>query len=283
MPELPEVETIARQLRTYLQDRTITGVEVLWERTLDRPAPRIFKDALIGAKIKTIGRRGKYLLITLDNEQVLVVHLRMTGKFLVYAHGTGHEIDPHVRVRFELDDQQQLIFSDTRKFGRLYLVKDHREITGELGPEPLSAAFTAEIFGERLTGHRGEIKRLLLNQHFIAGIGNIYASEALWHAGIHPQRAANTLTGEEAARLHKAIVQTLEESLQNGGTSLSDRQYVYPNGDLGQQQEQLRVYERDGERCPCCGYAIQRIVQGQRSTYFCPVCQKPPQAGHNNL
>ena len=150
---------------------------------------------------------------------------------------------------------------------------DPREITGELGPEPLSADFTPEWLAVHLAQRRGEIKPLLLNQRFIAGLGNIYVSEALWQAGIHPQRIAGTLTEAEAHRLHAAIVSVLRQGVENGGTSLDDRQYIYPDGKLGQNQHHLQVYDRAGDQCPRCGYALERIVQGQRSTYFCPVCQ----------
>ncbi len=274
MPELPEVETIARELAPHLHERTITDVAVFWEGTIDRPAPESFKKLLIGARINAIDRRGKFLRFALNSGHTLLVHLRMTGKFVVCAAPEGPCDDPHTRLQFQLDDGMWLLFVDMRKFGRFYLIEDPAVLLDKLGPEPLSPDFTANAFAARLEGHRGEIKRLLLDQRFIAGLGNIYASEALWRAGIHPQRSACTLTHEEAGCLYDAIVATLEESIGNGGTSLGDRQYVYPNGTLGQQQEQLAVYDREGDSCPRCGYPVTRIIQSQRSTYFCPVCQK---------
>lgn len=273
MPELPEVETIVRELAPHLCGRTITDIVLFWEGTIDRPAPESFKERVIGARIDALDRRGKFLRFSLHNGNTLLVHLRMTGKFVIRAAEESND-DPYARLRFRLDDGTWLLFVDTRKFGRFYLTEDPAVLLDKLGPEPLSPNFTGSDFAARLKGHRGEIKRLLLDQRFIAGLGNIYASEALWRAGIHPQRSADTLTHEEACRLHDAIVATLEESIGNGGTSLGDRQYVYPNGTLGQQQEQLAVYDREGDSCPRCGYPVTRIIQSQRSTYFCPVCQK---------
>lgn len=271
MPELPEVETIARHLAPVLTGQTIARVDVLWLRTVDRPAPDAFCAALTGSRILHIDRRGKFIQTALSTGQTLLAHLRMSGKFAVRFDGPGD--DKHARLRWQLGDGVWVVFIDQRKFGRFYLVDDPREITGDLGPEPLSADFTPAWLSAQLAQHRGEIKPLLLNQRFIAGLGNIYVSEALWQAGIHPQRIAATLSAAEAERLHAAIVAVLRAGVENGGTSLEDRQYVYPGGGTGQHQDYLGVYDRAGEQCPRCGYAVERIVQGQRSTYFCPVCQ----------
>ncbi len=273
MPELPEVETIVRKLRPHLEGRVFTEVELLWEGVVDRPDAVSLCEQTVGAKIVALGRRGKFLIFTLESGAHLLIHLRMTGKFLVHPPGEEPEDDVHTRALFRMDDGTGLVYVDTRKFGRFYLVDDPEEVVGALGPEPLGESFTAETFAERLVGRRGEIKRLLLNQHFIAGLGNIYVSEALWEAGIHPERTADTLTEEEIRRLHRAITEALRAGICNGGTSLQDRQYVYPDGALGRHQERLVVYDREGERCPRCGYTVERIVQGQRSTYFCRVCQ----------
>ncbi|MGC9357225.1 MAG: bifunctional DNA-formamidopyrimidine glycosylase/DNA-(apurinic or apyrimidinic site) lyase [Anaerolineae bacterium] len=273
MPELPEVETIVRKLRPHLVDRRFVEVKLLWEGSVDRPDPAAFVRELVGSQVMAMGRRGKFILSHLDSGRYLLIHLRMTGKFFYRAPEEGPGEDPHTRVVFRLDDGSWLPFVDTRKFGRLYLVDDPEEVTACLGPEPLAPDFTAEAFLTLLEGRHGEIKRLLLNQTFVAGLGNIYANEALWQAGIHPLRTADTLTEAEARRLHAAIVASLEAGIANGGTSLPDRQYVYPDGALGGHQEQLVVYDREGDLCPRCGYAVKRIVQGQRSTYFCPVCQ----------
>ncbi len=286
MPELPEVETVARKLHPHLVGREIRAVELLWARVVDRPASARFVAQMTGARITSVGRRGKFLCFALTSGQTWLVHLRMTGKFFVCpVEADGCQISEsdrhwnvnHVRARFYLDGGLGLIYVDMRKFGRFYLVDDPQEVLGALGPEPLSDGFTVAWLIQALQGRRGEIKRLLLNQHFIAGLGNIYASEALWRAGIHPQRRAGLLTEEEATRLHDAIVTSLRAGIAHGGTSLDDRQYVYPDGGLGAHQTELVVYDRAGERCPRCGYLVERMVQGQRSTYFCPVCQTAPE------
>jgi formamidopyrimidine-DNA glycosylase len=271
MPELPEVETIARKLTPHVVGRTFTDVEVLWSGTIDQPDVDRFEEAIIGARVVEITRRGKYLIFKLDTSYTLLVHLRMSGKF--FLNTSEHFDDPHARVRLRIDDGQWLVFSDTRKFGRFYLVDDPGEVLDGLGPEPLDPGFTVNVLAQRLEGRRGELKRLLLNQAFIAGLGNIYASEILWCARLHPQRVAGSLTHEEVQRLHEATRAVLRQSIADGGTSLDDRQYVYPDGGLGRHQTRLAVYDHAEEACPRCGYEIVRIVQGQRSTYFCPVCQ----------
>lgn len=273
MPELPEVETIARMLRPRLAGRTIAQLEVLWERIVDRPDVATFRAALPGAVIGEVDRRGKFLRLPLSNGQTLLSHLRMTGRFLIREAANGHGDDPHTRLRFRLDDGTWVIYADPRKFGRFYLVADPQEVLKGLGPEPLDPAFTPEVLAGRLAGRRGELKPLLLDQRIVAGLGNIYASEALWRAQLHPQRRAADLTPAEIARLHAAIVAALRAAVQDGGTSLGDRQYVYPTGELGQHQLALAVYERATQACPRCGAPIERTVLGQRSTYFCPRCQ----------
>ncbi len=274
MPELPEVETIARKLRPALTGRSFVQVDVLWARTVARPDLASFRAALPGATVQEVGRRGKYLVLPLSVGQTLLVHLRMTGKFSLLAPHVGPGDDQHTRIRLRLDDGVWVIYSDPRKFGRFFLVADPAEVLGSLGPEPLSAEFTVDWLQQHLVGRQSEIKRLLLDQSFVAGLGNIYASEALWHAQIHPLRTAESLTAAEGERLHHAIVMVLGGGIANGGTSLGDRQYVYPDGGLGNHQHYLQVYDRAGDRCPRCGYALERIVQGQRSTYYCPVCQR---------
>jgi len=274
MPELPEVETIARHLRPALLNHRIEAVEVLWERTIDRPNVADFRTALIGTMPLSVGRRAKYIVIGLNSGQTLLVHLRMSGKFTLRAAPEGPGDDKHARVRLLMADGTWIVYIDPRKFGRFFLVDVPDDVLGDLGPEPLSAQFTPEWLQQQLDGRRGEIKRLLLDQHFLAGLGNIYVSEALWHARIHPQRVAGSLTSEQAQHLHTAIVEVLQAGIANGGTSLGDRQYQYPDGQYGRHQNYLQVYDRAKEQCPRCHYALERIVQGQRSTYFCPVCQK---------
>ena len=273
MPELPEVETIARHLRPALTGRVVAQVAIAWERTIDRPDVTSFRSQIVDDRFVRVGRRGKYLLLGLLSGRVLLVHLRMSGRFDLRPAGQAPVDETHTRVSLQLDDGVWVDFIDPRKFGRFYLVDDADDVLSELGIEPLSSAFTAEWLSDHLSGHRGEIKRLLLDQSFIAGLGNIYVSESLWHARIHPARSAALLTPEESRRLHSAIVQVLLSAVDNGGTSLDDRQYVYPNRDLGGHQPHLVVYDRAGDVCPRCGHAVERAVQGQRSTYFCPVCQ----------
>jgi formamidopyrimidine-DNA glycosylase len=274
MPELPEVETIARELAPALIGRRITDLDIRWPRTVDRPALPAFRDALIGAAFTHVGRRGKFLVMDLDTAQHLLVHLRMSGRFSLRQDRQAEE-HPHIRLRLQLSDNTWVAYIDQRKFGRFYLVNDPSELLADLGPEPLDSDFTAEVLCERLKHHRGEIKRLLLNQQFIAGLGNIYVSEALWQAGIHPAQPADTLSDAACRRLHDAIVRVIQDGIAHGGTSLEDRQYIYPNGMIGEHQHHLNVYDQSGEQCPRCGYTLQRMVQGQRSTYFCPICQSP--------
>lgn len=268
MPELPEVETFARALRPHVEGRAITGIELLWERTVDRPDPATFCRALTGARVNAVGRRGKFLRFNLNGGATLFAHLRMSGQFEHRPAEVGPGAHPHLRARLRLEDGAWLLFIDQRKFGRLYLVDDPQEVVGGLGPEPLGPEFTSDWLTGALRGRRGEIKRLLLDQRFLAGLGNIYVSEALWQAGVHPQRAAGSLTPTEAERLHTAIVNVLQAALGHGGTSLLDQLYS-----LGRHQHHLAVYDRAEGQCPRCGYAVERIIQGQRSTYFCPVCQ----------
>lgn len=275
MPELPEVETVARLLRPEIVEQRISQIHVLWPRTIDRPALDEFRAGLIGATFTAAGRRGKFLVLDLDTDWRLLAHLRMSGRFVTL--GTDEDVTSeafkHLRVMFTFEGGARLAFIDPRKFGRFYLVREIEEIAERLGPEPLGATFTAEWLCRELAGRRGEIKRLLLDQRFVAGLGNIYASEILWRAGLHPQRIAGSLDPCECERLHEAVVTVLQEAIGEGGTSLDDRQYTYPNGNIGGYQERLQVYDRDGETCPRCSYALTRIVQGQRSTYYCPICQ----------
>ena len=273
MPELPEVETIARRLRPVLTDHTVEDVDVLWSRTIDRPSLDAFLVQLRGARFTGIHRRGKYIVMDLDRPWTLLVHLRMSGKFAVHGPDEGPGDDKHTRVVMRLDDGTWVTYVDQRKFGRFYLVKNSDEIVNGLGLEPFSPEFSAGWLQGALSGRRGEIKRLLLDQRFLAGLGNIYVSESLWLARIHPARVAGSLTAEECRRLHGAIIEVLRQSIGNGGTSLEDRQYVYPDGEIGNHQVHLKVYDRADDACPRCGYALERFVQGQRSTYFCPVCQ----------
>jgi formamidopyrimidine-DNA glycosylase len=271
MPELPEVETVARGLQEELPGRTITRVEVLWDRSIATPAPQAFVERLQRQRIACVGRRGKWVRIQLESGDVLLVHLRMTGRLLVEQ--TGAEEDPYTRVLLVLDDGRELRFSNPRKFGRMALVADADEVVGDLGPEPLADDFTAQRLAEMLSGRRGRLKPLLLKQRFLAGLGNIYADEVLWRARLHPLRTAGTLSAGEVARLHAAIRTVLGEAIAWRGTTLEDQRYVGPDGVPGEFAARLAAYGREGEPCLCCGTPMERIVVGQRGTCFCPRCQ----------
>jgi formamidopyrimidine-DNA glycosylase len=268
LPELPEVETIRRDLESLVLGSTIVGVEVFWPGSIAQPSVQEFEDLVTGRTILRFDRRGKYLIFVLSGGWNLIVHLAMTGRLLV----NRGEIDKHTRAVFHLEDGCNLPFVNMRKFGRLYLVKDAEEVVGRLGPEPLAAEFTPQLFAHLLTNRRGALKPLLLNQRFLAGLGNIYTDEALFVAGLHPQRRADTLNPEEVGRLCTAIRLVLKEGLRDGGTTLEA--YRRPNEEKGRHQERLQVFRRTGGPCPRCGATIERIVLGGRGTYFCPRCQR---------
>jgi formamidopyrimidine-DNA glycosylase len=270
MPELPEVETVVRGLRTPLTGRTFTSTWLDWPNSLVMPAPDAFAASLPGQTIHRLDRRGKYILLTLDTN-TLIIHLKMTGRLYVAAPEAAHDADRWVHFRFGLDDGNELRFSDARKFGRVYLAADPAWIVGKLGPEPLDDATTLAVFQERLAGRSGVLKSLLLNQTFLAGIGNIYADEALHRAGIHPRRTADTLTPDEQQRLYDGIRTALNAGIQREGASIN--WYRKPDGSKGKSQEHFRAYGRTGQPCPTCGTPIERIVIGQRATHFCPTCQ----------
>ena len=300
MPELPEVETVARDLQRWVAGATITGATVTWERTIRHPQPaERFVAEIIGATIRRVSRRAKTVLIHLDDGRVMTVALRMTGALIVTEPGTAP--DPFARVVFSLADGRELRYRDVRKFGRIGLwpggglrgvgagrgtrskkvaegAKRYRigEVFSGHGPEPLSRSFSARRFAERLGRRSAKLKTLLLDQSFIAGVGNIYADEALWRARLHPLRAADTLNEAEIRRLHRTVRQVLREGIANRGSSFSD--YVGADGRPGANQERLAVYRRTDQPCYRCGRPIRRIVIGQRSTHFCPHCQAEPVA-----
>jgi len=271
MPELPEVETIAADLRPHLVGARFAAGHILWPRTLAEPTPDLLNERLAGRQVLDVGRRGKYLLIHLDPAAALIFHLRMTGRLDVVADGSPILAGPHLRAWFALADGRRLAFTDARKFGRIWLVEDVGRVVGKLGPEPLDWTFTADVLKERLAGRRTAIKALLLDQTVVAGVGNIYADEALFVAGIHPLRPAAGLSEEEIGRLCEAIRFVLRESVEARGTLLRD--YRTPYGQDGAYQNRLRVYQQTGRPCPRCGAIIERIRVTQRSTHFCPHCQ----------
>jgi formamidopyrimidine-DNA glycosylase len=270
MPELPEVETVMRGLRDPLLGRTITALHTDWSRALETPPLLIFAGRIAGQTVRDLGRRGKYILMHLTHD-TLLVHLRMTGRLYVTPDDAEHDADRWVRVMFQLDNAHQLRFSDSRKFGRCWLVNDPAEVVGKLGPEPLDETFTRDVFAARLAGRSGRLKPLLLDQHFIAGIGNIYADEALFLARLHPLQTADTLDDGDITRLHAAIQAVLREGIAREGASVN--WYRKPDGSRGKAQTTLKVYGRAGEPCLRCGHPVERIVVGQRGTHLCPACQ----------
>jgi formamidopyrimidine-DNA glycosylase len=298
MPELPEVETVARDLQRWVAGATIRRAAVHWDRTIRHPQPpERFVSEIAGAVIRQVSRRAKTVLLHLDDGRVLTVALRMTGALIVADPGTP--ADPYARVVFELADGRELRYRDVRKFGRIGLwpggglrsvgagrgarsrrvaESGRRYRIGEVfsghGPEPLQRGFTAERLAERLSRRSAKLKTLLLDQSFIAGVGNIYADEALWHARLHPLRAADTLDARDVRRLHRSIRRVLREGIANRGSSFSD--YVGADGQPGANAERLAVYRRTEQPCFRCGRPVRRIVVGQRSTHFCPRCQPEP-------
>ena len=274
MPELPEVETVKNTLEKNLAGLTLTGVDIEMPKIIREPDLADFTTGVTGKKINRLGRRGKYLLIHLSGGGVLVVHLRMTGR-LVYARPE----DPpprHTHVVFHLSNGNELRFADMRQFGRILLAQTRQldQVKGlkDLGPEPLGPDFSREFLRRELKLKRVRLKSLLLDQTFIAGLGNIYADEALHRSRIHPERIARTLSTREIANLYRSIIDVLQEGIANRGTSMRD--YVDGDGRAGNYQELLRVYNREGEPCGYCGTAITRIKVGGRSSYFCAACQK---------
>ena len=277
MPELPEVETVARDLREQLVGRRFVSVAFLWPRTLAAPALEEVEARLAGREVIAVGRRGKYLLMQLDDGQTLVAHLRMTGRLSIVPGDSPLLEDKHTRAWFALaavggDAGDALVFNDSRKFGRIWLAEHLEDVVGKLGPEPLAWDLTPENFAARIRRHKTAIKALLLDQSAVAGVGNIYADESLFRACIHPLRKASTLTDAEAERLYDALREVLNEAIEKRGTLLRD--YRTPYGEDGYFQNHLRVYGRYGKPCPRCGAAIERIRVTQRSTHFCPKCQK---------
>ena len=300
MPELPEVETLVRRLRAPMVGRTIRDVTVYWKRTVARPAPKEFARLLRGCTVRAIDRRAKYLVFTLQGVETclyppqrggkplgvagipahlrtpakastpkpsptlfLLIHLKMSGKLSVVNRRTP--LEKHDRVVFDLDDGQQLRFNDVRKFGKMWAVIDPEEVTGAIGPEPLAADFDLPKFRALVQSRSGVIKPLLLNQAFLAGVGNIYADESLWLAKIHPLRRADSLSEAEIAALYRSIRKVLRTAIKHQGTDAGDG---IIEGDYAP-----RVYGREGQPCYRCHQPLHKIVVGQRGTHFCAQCQ----------
>jgi len=270
MPELPEVETIARNLRNGQQQipgivgMTITGADVYWAKTVAEPDWQVFQRVVLGQKVLEVGRRAKYLVLTLDKD-TLLVHLRMSGD--LFLGPAGEELASHVRLSLELDEEWQLAFNNPRKFGRVWLVEDPQPVFAKLGPEPFDDSLTGEVFWERLQKHKRLVKSLLLDQGFIAGLGNIYTDEALHLSKIHPRSRSDRLSPQDATVLLANIRLVLEDGIRRNGASID---WVYRGGEF---QNYFRVYQQTGEPCSTCATPIERIVVGQRGTHFCPVCQ----------
>jgi formamidopyrimidine-DNA glycosylase len=241
-----------------------------WGRTIHSPDPVEFAARISGQTFRGISRRAKYILCQLDSD-TLVVHLKMTGRLYVADDEAATDADKWVRLGLQLDGGKQLRFSDSRKFGRVYLTDDIASLTSTLGPEPLADDFTVDNFGERLAGRTRIIKALLLDQTFIAGVGNIYADEALHRAKIHPLRRADTLNDQEIEHLYQFIRVVLQAGIDHEGASIN--WYRKPDGTRGESQNHFYVYGRTGEPCLTCGHPIEKIRVAQRGTHFCPVCQ----------
>jgi formamidopyrimidine-DNA glycosylase len=287
MPELPEVETVVRQLEPEVEGRRIEQLEVLDPRWSRPVPPQELGAAVSGGTIERLGRRGKYILMGLGGERTLVMHLRMTGNLILRE---GEEmLDPsegrrlyenersteerHLRARFVLDDERELWFTDPRRFGEAFLIEDARlqDRFAKLGVEPFSPEFTAKALGEMAAGRKAPLKSFLLDQSGVAGVGNIYADEALFRAELHPLSPAGSMKAEHLEALREGVVAALEAGIDAGGSSIDD--YRDSRGEKGSMQDEFLVHTREGEECLRCGGTIVRIVVGGRSTYFCPSCQ----------
>jgi formamidopyrimidine-DNA glycosylase len=272
MPELPEVEHASRSLGEQVVGHQIVAITKLdWERMVEAPAVERFLELLQGREVLAAGRRAKWILLTLDSGWTLALHLRMSGSITV--HGPDAQPDTYTHLVLLLDDGRQVFFHDTRKFGRARLLDAAGLAALETahGVEPLEDSFSPELLATLLRRRRARLKPLLLDQKVIAGIGNIYADEALWNAQLHPLRLADTLDEDEIARLHSGIRLALLQGIEHGGSTLRDYRDGY--GQAGSNQEHFNVYDRQGHPCPRCGTPIEKIVVGQRGTHFCPFCQ----------
>jgi formamidopyrimidine-DNA glycosylase len=270
MPELPEVETVKNQLSPHVIGRTITKVTLHWERMVKGQDAAEFLKLSAGQKIMDMTRQGKYMIVHLSNGSKLIIHLKMTGSLIL---GKDNSEPPkYTRAIIHLDDGQDVFFRDPRKFGVLKLLKDTKEIDAKLGPEPLEKEFTLKLFTEGLAKRTVPIKALLLDQKFLAGVGNMYADEALFLARIDPRRAANTLKKTEIRRLFNAIHEVLLAGLKYGGASVVT--YFHPDGSVGTAHQHFNVAHNQKKECPICGGPIERIVVRGRGTYYCPRCQK---------
>lgn len=275
MPELPEVQTLVNDLNAAgLVGKRIAGAAVYWPRSIAKLSPKVFCTRIRAKTIRHIWRRGKFIVFDLSADHHLLIHLRMTGRLHLVAPDLKRS--KHEHVILTLGKRLHLRFHDTRKFGRMFLVNDLEPILNPLGPEPLAAAFTARMLTDRLQSRKRLMKPLLLDQAFIAGLGNIYVDEALWEARIHPCRIATSLSKTETKALHRAIPKVLNRGLKNLGTSLGTGKSNFYSvaRHQGRNQDQLKVFRRAGLPCPRCKTRVERIIVGQRSTHICSRCQK---------
>ena len=275
MPELPEVQTIVDDLNAAgLTGLRISAASVFWPRTIAEPSPKLFCSRMKGREFSIISRRGKYLVFETDHKYTMLLHLRMSGRLNLVSADSPRMKHEHVVITF--NDKRQLRFQDTRKFGRIHLIDDPVRILDRLGPEPLVKSFTAKVLAERLGRHRRLLKPLLLDQTFVAGLGNIYVDEALWDAQLHPNRISASLSMSEIKALRRAIPKVLKRGLKNLGTSLGTGKANFYSvaRNTGRNKDELKVFRRTGLPCPRCKAPIERIIVGQRSTHICSNCQK---------
>jgi formamidopyrimidine-DNA glycosylase len=283
VPELPEVETVCRQLAPFAEGRRIDRLEILDARWSRPHAPERLEAAVAGRTITAVDRRGKYILLRLDDGSTLTMHLRMTGNLVIGGERIGgprlyegeHDMELHLRALFSLDDGSTLRFTDPRRFGHAHLLSAEEigpYFDARLGIEPLGGELTPQHILNQASGRTAPLKSFLLDQRRIAGIGNIYADEALHRAALHPLSPAGSMRLEHAEELRDGIVESLELGIRNGGSSIDD--YRDARGEEGSMQDEFLVHTREGEPCPRCGEVISRIVVGGRSTYFCANCQR---------
>jgi formamidopyrimidine-DNA glycosylase len=268
MPELPEVETVKNELLPHVIGRSISHITLLWEGILRQPSPIEFHNRTAGQRVVGLSRRGKYLVFSLQSGDFLILHLKMSGSLIMAGDTPPLK---YTRAMIHLDNEHNILFLDPRKFGTMQLVGESGQVLGELGPEPLEPGFTVEQLVKRLGRRQAPIKAVLLDQSLIAGVGNMYADEALFLAGIHPLTPAGSLSLAEVRQLYNGIRQVLQEAIIKKGASISN--YLRPGGQPGTAQISFKVAHRGGQSCPTCGSSIERIPIRNRGSYFCPHCQ----------
>ncbi|MEZ5978586.1 MAG: bifunctional DNA-formamidopyrimidine glycosylase/DNA-(apurinic or apyrimidinic site) lyase [Planctomycetota bacterium] len=275
MPELPEVETVVRQVAPGVVGRRVESLDVRWARTLEGGTRARVDRALVGRRIERARRRAKWIVLDLEGGDALLVHLRMTGR--LFVRGPKDEPSEYLRLSLGLSGRKRLDFEDVRKFGRVRWTRDAEAEFADLGPEPLDDAFTEESLHERLVSRSRMLKPLLLDQTVVAGLGNIYVDETLFESGLHPLRDSRTLGRDDTSRIHASMRRILARAILQEGSSF-DVFYRTPEGKPGRFQDEFRVYGREGKSCVRCGGEVVKIVVAQRGTHLCPVCQPRPRA-----